>query len=219
MIPVRITDLRFPVTTLGPGTRVGVWFQGCHIGCRGCISRDTWDPRAVAERTTTDVLDEISLLVDGHHVDGVTFSGGEPFEQPDALIALASGLRTLLRPPTDAARPDLLCYSGYPLEHLERRYADVLSLLDAVIPEPYLASLPTSEPWRGSANQSIVPLSTLGVARYEQGVEAASSDALQVEVTPDQIVVIGVPRRGDLSRVERRLAAAGIGLRDVSWRP
>ena len=34
----------YPVTTLGPGVRAGIWTQGCTIGCRGCASRDTWEP-------------------------------------------------------------------------------------------------------------------------------------------------------------------------------
>ena len=43
----------FPVTTLGPGRRLGIWFQGCSIRCRGCISVDTWPPGEPA--TATDV--------------------------------------------------------------------------------------------------------------------------------------------------------------------
>ena len=41
---VSISRLHFPVTTLGPGHRIGIWFQGCSIRCEGCLSMDTWAP-------------------------------------------------------------------------------------------------------------------------------------------------------------------------------
>ncbi len=39
-----LSRVHFPVTTLGPGRRLGIWFQGCSIRCPGCISADTWGP-------------------------------------------------------------------------------------------------------------------------------------------------------------------------------
>ncbi|HAU1321526.1 TPA: radical SAM protein, partial [Legionella pneumophila] len=40
---IYISRVHFPVTTLGPGHRIGIWFQGCSIRCPGCISTDTWN--------------------------------------------------------------------------------------------------------------------------------------------------------------------------------
>lgn len=37
-----LSRIHFPVTTLGPGNRIGIWFQGCSIQCQGCVSVDTW---------------------------------------------------------------------------------------------------------------------------------------------------------------------------------
>ena len=37
-----LSRIHFPVTTLGPGRRIGIWFQGCSIRCKGCVSADTW---------------------------------------------------------------------------------------------------------------------------------------------------------------------------------
>ncbi|WP_461325238.1 4Fe-4S cluster-binding domain-containing protein [Bradyrhizobium diazoefficiens] len=41
-IRISVSRIHFPVTTLGPGRRLGIWFQGCSIRCPGCISMDTW---------------------------------------------------------------------------------------------------------------------------------------------------------------------------------
>ena len=43
---IQINKAHFPVTVLGPGRRIGLWVQGCSIGCKGCVSMDTWAPDA-----------------------------------------------------------------------------------------------------------------------------------------------------------------------------
>lgn len=40
-VNIYINNAHFPVTVLGPGA-LGIWTQGCSIGCKGCVSRDTW---------------------------------------------------------------------------------------------------------------------------------------------------------------------------------
>ena len=79
---IALSRIHYPVRTLGPGARIGVWFQGCAIRCPGCVSMDTW---AVGQHVTT--LDEVKEgLLPFLASDGVTISGGEPFDQPEALL-------------------------------------------------------------------------------------------------------------------------------------
>lgn len=211
---IRVAQVHYPVTVLGPGARLGIWLQGCHVGCRGCMSRDTWDPEAVVPMSVARLVEECARIVT-RRLDGVTISGGEPFEQPEALVELLAGLRDAF-----AERPavDYLCYSGFRLVDLRARFSQVMPLLDAVIPEPYIASRPTEEPWRGSSNQPIVPLSPLGRRRYG-GKAHAQGRAVQLLVGSERLAVIGIPRQDDLARVEQQLASAGIELGGVSWRP
>ena len=54
---MRLSRLHHPVTTLGPGRRAGIWFQGCTIRCPGCMSVDTWPRRPERNVTVTSVLD------------------------------------------------------------------------------------------------------------------------------------------------------------------
>src|SRR5919197_588417 len=86
-----LAKAHYPVTTLGPGTRAGLWTQGCTIGCVGCLSRDTWHPDPRTAVPVGTVLGWLASLPGP--VDGVTISGGEPFQQPDALAALLHGIR------------------------------------------------------------------------------------------------------------------------------
>ena len=82
---INLNRLHFPVTTLGYGQRVAIWMQGCSLHCPGCVSRDTWEHgQGQLEFTALTTTLESWLP----QADGLTVSGGEPFEQPLALIRL-----------------------------------------------------------------------------------------------------------------------------------
>ncbi|MCO6722975.1 radical SAM protein, partial [Streptomyces sp. Vc714c-19] len=55
---VRIGGTHFPLETLGPGRRRGVWVQGCSLACAGCMSRHTWDARG-GTRVSVSALREL----------------------------------------------------------------------------------------------------------------------------------------------------------------
>lgn len=207
-----MSRIHHPVTVLGPGRRLGIWLQGCSIGCRGCVSRDTWDAGAGTSLTVDELLRRCRELVPGL-VDGFTISGGEPFDQPDALGELIDGLRDWGS--TWERQPDILCYSGRTERVLRRRHAAVLERIDAVIAGPYVAGAGPAHSWMGSANQHLVPLSPLGRERMSC---APAERRVQVSVDDDRIWMIGIPGPGDMERVERDLAARGLTLSDVSWR-
>ena len=211
MTRVQISRVHAPVTTLGPGRRLGIWFQGCSIGCAGCISRDTW---ATSEGTGTSVqdlanhgLDRIEKL----SLSGVTISGGEPFEQPEALLELLRSFRT-----ADFTNLiDVLCYSGLPLKRIKSHFSEHLKLIDALIPEPFVDKRSETAHWRGSANQPIILLSDLARERFNRAPQGTGG--MQVVVDEQRVWLIGVPRGGDMDRLHRGVAAKGLFLEDVSW--
>ena len=120
-----ISRVHFPVTTLGPGKRIGVWFQGCGIQCPGCISKDTW-ARRPANTSVSEVLEFCSGY--SRDADGLTITGGEPLEQSAGLLALLSGFRRLLGP-----RADVLLYSGRASGEVLPLVSSWTGLVDAVI--------------------------------------------------------------------------------------
>ena len=74
----------------GPGIRFALFVQGCPHHCKGCHNPQTWDFSG-GETVTTDEV--FAMIKDDPLLDGITFSGGEPFGQCHALIELADRIR------------------------------------------------------------------------------------------------------------------------------
>ncbi len=138
----------------GPGIRLALYVQGCPHRCPGCHNPQTWDP---AGGTAMALSDLQKLILGANGIDGVTFSGGEPFAQPGPLLSLALTARS--------RGLNVVLYSGYTFEELwEKSRCDsaVLGLLQAgwlLVDGPYLQSRRSlSLPFRGSANQRLIDL-------------------------------------------------------------
>ncbi|MFH8976638.1 4Fe-4S single cluster domain-containing protein [Streptomyces sp. NPDC017890] len=232
---VRISGTHFPLETLGPGRRLGVWFQGCSLACAGCMSRHTWDARGGTHVSVSALLELWGEALE-RGAEGLTVSGGEPLQQPDALAGLlagAAGLRDEAAGGSAAgagagaaggiATADLLVYTGYEPTELTEAQAAALRYADAVVTGRFRVAEPTGLVWRGSANQRIRPRTPRGVARYAPHLERESTGArLQVVVDTGATVglrLYGVPSRGELALLERRSKGAGVSLSDPSWRP
>jgi anaerobic ribonucleoside-triphosphate reductase activating protein len=207
---IGVSRLHFPVTTLGPGQRVGIWLQGCSIHCPGCLSRDTWAP-ATSMTPTAAVIDWAEQHAnDG--MTGITVSGGEPLDQAEPLAALLADARS--RPPL--ANTDVLLYTGYAFSVVSRRYKAVLALVDAVISGPYVASRPSRHRWMGSGNQVLTLLTQRARERF---AEPAGPRQLQISTDGGKIWMTGIPGRGDLERLRTLLQEQGVLIGDVSWSP
>ncbi|MBS1722568.1 MAG: radical SAM protein [Armatimonadetes bacterium] len=140
-------------TANGPGSRYVVWFQGCPHGCKGCYNPETWadidaglvEPNDLAER----------ILSSG--CDGVTFSGGEPMSQPEALLAVleclhpAGGL--------DARLPlGVLVFTGHEVEEIEAspECSACLPYIDVAVSGRYVRELRAVHGLLGSTNQRLL---------------------------------------------------------------
>ena len=78
----------------GPGIRFIIFMQGCHLKCKYCQNRDTWDLKGGIEYETDDVLEKILRYKNYITPNGgVTISGGEPLLQVDFLIELFEKLK------------------------------------------------------------------------------------------------------------------------------
>lgn len=195
---VRVAS-RLPSTEAeGPGRRFALWVQGCSIRCAGCCNPHYF-PREGGARVEVSVL-AAELHSVREEVEGITLLGGEPFEQAEALAALAGHAREM--------GLSVMTFTGYTLEEL--RSIDLpgtfalLSRTDLLVDGRYEASLPeTGRRWAGSSNQRFHHLT----GRYRPGIERIGSGApartVEVRLTPQGDVhvngwpeLVGLGRRG-----------------------
>ncbi|HEY3426090.1 MAG TPA: 4Fe-4S single cluster domain-containing protein [Negativicutes bacterium] len=133
----------------GPGERSVVWVQGCPIHCTGCFNPATWTfaPHMLVE---VRELAERILAVKG--IEGVTFSGGEPFAQAAALAELGTIIA--------AEGLSIVTFTGYTLAELEKGVQpdckQLLAVCDLLVAGRFIAEQRCNLPLRGSANQQLI---------------------------------------------------------------
>jgi len=198
---VFLSRLHFPVTTLGPGRRIGVWVQGCTLHCPGCISADTWAPGLGA--TTVDaVMDAMAAWIP--EAGGLTVSGGEPFEQPEALEALLQAWRA-------QASGDVLVFTGLAFAAVEPWLDAHPGLVDAVMAGPYVREAPQTLALRGSDNQTLHRLTDAGqrFAAYDRAAQPVDRRLDVMFDVEGGAWFAGIPARGDFQRLRSALKAQG----------
>lgn len=84
-------------TVDGPGIRYVIFLQGCHLRCKYCHNRDTWDTTVGTPKKVSELVQDIQKYSDyiKFSKGGVTVTGGEPLLQPKFLIALFAELKKL----------------------------------------------------------------------------------------------------------------------------
>ncbi len=197
----KLNRLQYPVYSLGPGTRIAIWVQGCTIGCPDCINPELWDPQG--GRPVDPAVLAAELVSFGSHFDGITITGGEPFDQYAALVAFG----TFIRQKTGM---NILVYSGYTLTALKQKFPDHLfaGSLDFLVSGPYIATLACDDGWRGSSNQKFYQFEN-GNPRAADPMESGRSFSFQL--TPGRkLFMAGIPGAGDLKQIGRRMCFTGI---------
>ena len=133
----------------GPGLRAVVWVQGCPRCCPGCFNEDMQAFRETQPVSAKKLADRI-LALDG--IEGVTFSGGEPFAQAALLADLAEIL--------SGQGLNIAVFTGYTYQELLAGQDDawnrLLAAADLLIAGPFKRELPSTEYLLGSANQELI---------------------------------------------------------------
>ena len=133
----------------GPGLRTTLFCQGCPHHCPGCHNPETW-PFEGGTPLDTDTI--MNIVRSNPLSRGVTFSGGEPFAQPEGFTELAIALKE--------KNYEVASYSGYTFEQLlngSEAQKNLLKQIDVLIDGPFLQSEKTlTATFRGSKNQRII---------------------------------------------------------------
>ena len=136
----------------GPGFRFVLFTQGCPHHCEGCQNPQTHDPVGGTEVSTDEIVRQ---LLSNPLTDGITFSGGEPFEP-------AADCAVIARQARDQGL-NVWTYSGYTFEQLAEKMKkdpgteELLKLTDVLVDGRFvLAEKSFDVPWRGSRNQRLI---------------------------------------------------------------
>lgn len=183
-MPLSVARIYYPVKTLGPGQRIGIWTAGCSCNCRGCISPELQSADAGQKMTTSEIISLVKRV--GCRPDGFTISGGEPFLQVEALCDLVEALAII--------SDDILIYTGFSLDELIERndkYINrIIALSTAIVDGPYIEELNDGIGARGSSNQKI------HIFKHQErycGLDACRRE-LQTVLYGNKLLTIGIPK-------------------------
>lgn len=205
--PDRIQFTKFQTHSYvaGPGRRCVLWVSGCHRRCPGCFQSHFFSFQA-GESSTIDELAERIIAVEG--IEGLTISGGEPFEQSEALSKLCEQVHK-------QSNLSILAYTGYTVEALQMRGRNdqaLLQNLDWLIDGEYRHSLSGPYLWRGSANQRLIRLDTEVSPIFLTPTSSGEAESVQIVLENNQIVVGGFPSSSMEDEFRESLASRGIVL-------
>jgi anaerobic ribonucleoside-triphosphate reductase activating protein len=166
----------------GPGARFVVWFQGCTLGCPGCFNPTTHDPGGGRGIALDELIGELARARPA--IEGLSLSGGEPLQQPEAARALLDAARSL--------GLSTLAFSGYTIDEIRAlpggAGSDVLARLDVLIDGRYVAGDRLATGLRGSANQRIQLLTD----RYALA-DVEATPVAEIRIGPTgEVVLTGV---------------------------
>ncbi|MEZ6122332.1 MAG: 4Fe-4S single cluster domain-containing protein [Planctomycetaceae bacterium] len=194
---------------LGPGRRTVLWFQGCALDCPGCIAFEmnrSSDHRLYRAEQLAD-----RVISGGGQVEGITLSGGDPFDQP------LDELHRFLKCVRESSSLSVMCYTGRTLSELNRHpqqniVQQILSHTDILIDGRYVEDRNDGALWRGSSNQTVHFLSE----RYQYlaaDFETVNQREVEIELTADdQLLIAGIPRPGFMNTLSQRLSERGFDL-------
>ncbi|MCL1831411.1 MAG: anaerobic ribonucleoside-triphosphate reductase activating protein [Oscillospiraceae bacterium] len=149
---IRVSGLTKNSIVDGPGIRFVVFGQGCPLKCPDCHNPSTHD---FFGGELMDISDIVAQIESDPLLDGVTFSGGEPFAQAVAFAELAARL----------PHHHIMCYSGYTFDELYSRSQSkqgddiraLLSRIDVLVDGRFDSVRKTYDAkFKGSTNQRAI---------------------------------------------------------------
>ena len=147
---IRVAGLTNDSIVDGKGFRFVIFTQGCLHHCKGCHNPETW---AMDGGTLMDISEIEEKVARNGLLDGITFSGGDPFYQPEACAKIAKWAKE--------RGLNIWAYTGFLYEELLNmpEVKEFLDLVDVLVDGPFILeekSLLLN--FRGSKNQRVIDL-------------------------------------------------------------
>ena len=176
---LRIARVLHGTVAEGPGLRSAIWVQGCSIRCKGCINPHLFSPRGGT------LMDPEAIVAEALEAgsEGLTFLGGEPFDQAEGLADLAELAH--------AAGLGVMTFTGYSYESLMTKNDGsprLIAATDLLVDGPYVREKPEKErALVGSENQRFIHLTD----RYKNYNPYKQANRLEVRIKTDGTLELG----------------------------
>lgn len=134
----------------GCGLRTVLWVAGCNHFCKNCQNPITWnqeDGLLFDEKAKTELFEKLNKP----HIDGITFSGGDPLfpKHRQEVLNLASEIAEKFPEKT------IWLYTGYTWEEIMNE--PNLKFIDVIAEGEFVEELKDNNiHWVGSSNQRVI---------------------------------------------------------------
>lgn len=149
---IRLAGIIYESLTNGPGMRRVLFSQGCRHNCKGCFNQTTHDFKGGEIKDLKSLVQDINK---NPLLSGVTFSGGDPFEQADKFAYIAKNVRKTGK--------NVWCYTGYTFEQLlndkcpNHGWKELLENTDVLVDGRFdINKKQEGLKFRGSSNQRLI---------------------------------------------------------------
>ncbi|GFP77995.1 Anaerobic ribonucleoside-triphosphate reductase-activating protein [Clostridium fungisolvens] len=149
---IRLSGIIHESLVNGPGIRRVFFSQGCKHNCKECFNPETHSFDGGELRNMDELIEE---LKSNPIISGVTFSGGDPFEQADKFSYMAQRIKAL--------GLNIWCYTGYKFEYILNNLKDneawdkLINNIDVLVDGRFDVTLrDESIKYRGSSNQRVI---------------------------------------------------------------
>ena len=151
---IRLSGIAYESLVNGPGMRRVFFAQGCRHNCKGCFNPDTHDFNGGEDRNMDELIESV---LDNPILRGVTFSGGDPWEQADKFAYMAKKFKE--------NKLSVWSYTGYTFEYIlkhkdERNgWNELLNNIDVLVDGRFEEDkMVEGLKFRGSSNQRIIDI-------------------------------------------------------------
>lgn len=196
----KLNRIQYPVYNLGYGKRIALWVQGCSLKCKGCISKELQDTSGGKLVDVEQLADQIIRI--HKSFEGITITGGEPFEQYLQLVAFCAYVK-------EHTNLNIHVFSGYRFDELIKKHPDKLFMrfTDFLTDGRYIRELHCNDTTKGSNNQQhyvfIDNKAILKDQGFESGYVGVYTD------TEGQIYLSGIPKKDEMKSLSAFLKESG----------
>lgn len=179
---LRIHNIIHNTRVEGPGCRTCIFTQGCLKHCKGCNSPQTW---SLNDGYSVDINILAGNILSDKKIEGITFSGGEPFLQARNLYKLALILKE--------HNLSIVTFTGYSYKFIrevnDANWNNLLSVTDLLIAGAYEENNACYDrAWIGSGNQKYIFLTDR--YRYLENNMNSIKNRVEIRLNKDGSIIV-----------------------------